>query len=128
MLAVGVDCTVTVTFSPGFIGLSGGLVLVTDDALGAVQTSGLEGKGQVKSVPVDGSNSGSRFRLACLSQVRSDAVAEKYLVSATDVRRETQKFQGGVCELFWYTVVAILCGRFFLGCGGVEPIPRHLCN
>ncbi len=91
MLAVGEDCTVTVTFSPGLIGLSGGLVLVTDDALGAVQTSGLEEKGQVKSVPVDGSNSGSRFRLARLSQVRSDAVAEK-LVSATDVRRETQKF------------------------------------
>jgi hypothetical protein len=46
MLAVGADCTVTVTFSPGFVGLSGGLVLVTDDALGVVQTSGLEGKGK----------------------------------------------------------------------------------
>jgi FG-GAP-like repeat len=45
-LAVGADCTVSVTFSPGFVGLTGGLVLVNDDALGGQQWSGLEGKGK----------------------------------------------------------------------------------
>ncbi len=45
-LPVGADCTVSVTFSPGFVGLSGGLVIVDDDALGAQQLSGLEGKGK----------------------------------------------------------------------------------
>jgi hypothetical protein len=45
-LAVGAHCTVTVTFTPTFVGLTGGLVLVTDDALGVVQTSGLQGIGK----------------------------------------------------------------------------------
>jgi hypothetical protein len=46
VLPVGSGCTVSVTFTPGFVGLSGGLVLVTDDALGVVQMGGLEGKGK----------------------------------------------------------------------------------
>jgi hypothetical protein len=45
-LAVGAHCTVTVTFSPTWVGLTGGGVAVTDDALGVVQSSWLEGKGQ----------------------------------------------------------------------------------
>jgi hypothetical protein len=45
-LAVGADCTVSVTFSPGFVGLTGGLVVVNDSALGGPQWSGLEGKGK----------------------------------------------------------------------------------
>jgi hypothetical protein len=46
VLPVGANCTVSVTFTPGFVGLSGGSVLVTDDALGVVQAGGLEGKGK----------------------------------------------------------------------------------
>jgi FG-GAP-like repeat len=45
-LPVGAHCTVTVTFSPTWVGLTGGGVAVTDDALGVVQSSWLEGKGQ----------------------------------------------------------------------------------
>jgi hypothetical protein len=46
VLAVGAYCTATVTFNPGFIGLSGGVFRVTDDALGVVQTGGFEGTGR----------------------------------------------------------------------------------
>jgi hypothetical protein len=45
-LGVGADCTVTVTFTPGFAGLTGGLVIVDDDALGSQQISGLVGVGK----------------------------------------------------------------------------------
>jgi FG-GAP-like repeat len=45
-LPVGAYCTLSVTFSPQFVGLTGGLVSVTDNALGVVQTAGLEGKGK----------------------------------------------------------------------------------
>jgi FG-GAP-like repeat len=45
-LPVGANCTVTVTFSPTFVGLTGGLVSVTDDALGVVQNGGLVGVGK----------------------------------------------------------------------------------
>ena len=44
-LAVGSSCTVTLTFTPGFVGLTGGFVVVTDDALGIVQTTSLQGRG-----------------------------------------------------------------------------------
>jgi len=45
-LPVGADCTVTVTFSPGFVGLTGGLVWVYDDAIGGQQYSELLGVGK----------------------------------------------------------------------------------
>lgn len=45
-LPVGGNCTITVTFTPAFVGLTGGSVNVNDDALGGQQTSGLEGKGK----------------------------------------------------------------------------------
>jgi hypothetical protein len=45
-LPVGAHCTVTVTFTPTFVGLTGGLVLVTDDALGRKQESWLVGMGK----------------------------------------------------------------------------------
>ncbi len=45
-LPVGEHCTVTVTFTPTFVGLTGGSVGVTDDALGVVQNGGLEGTGK----------------------------------------------------------------------------------
>jgi FG-GAP-like repeat len=45
-LAVGAHCTATVTFTPGFVGLSGGLFQVNDDALGIVQNGGFEGRGK----------------------------------------------------------------------------------
>jgi hypothetical protein len=44
-LAVGAHCTVTVTFTPTWVGLTGGWVAVTDDALGVVQDAWLVGKG-----------------------------------------------------------------------------------
>jgi hypothetical protein len=46
VLPVGADCIISVTFTPTFVGLTGGLVLVTDDALGGVQSGGLAGKGK----------------------------------------------------------------------------------
>jgi hypothetical protein len=46
ILQVGASCTFTVTFTPGFVGLTGGGVSVTDDALGIVQSAGLEGRGK----------------------------------------------------------------------------------
>jgi hypothetical protein len=45
-LAVGANCTITVTFTPTFVGVTGGGVAVTDDALGVVQGGGLEGTGK----------------------------------------------------------------------------------
>ena len=45
-LPVGADCTVTVTFTPTFVGLTGGSVIVRDDALGGQQLSGLSGIGK----------------------------------------------------------------------------------
>ena len=45
-LPVGGSCTVTVTFTPTFVGLTGGSVIVNDDALGVQQRSGLSGIGQ----------------------------------------------------------------------------------
>jgi hypothetical protein len=45
-LPVGADCTVTVTFTPGFVGLTGGLVWVYDDAIGTQQSSELIGVGK----------------------------------------------------------------------------------
>jgi hypothetical protein len=45
-LSVGADCTVTVTFSPGFVGPTGGLVSVNDDAIGSQQYSELLGVGK----------------------------------------------------------------------------------
>jgi hypothetical protein len=45
-LSIGEDCTITVTFTPTFQGLTGGLILATDDALGATQTSDLVGTGK----------------------------------------------------------------------------------
>ena len=45
-LPVGADCTVTVTFTPTFVGLTGGSVIVNDDALGVQQRSGLSGIGK----------------------------------------------------------------------------------
>lgn len=44
-LEVGTSCKVTITFTPGFQGLTGGSVVVTDDALGITQTSSLVGRG-----------------------------------------------------------------------------------
>jgi hypothetical protein len=45
-LAVGASCTIVVTFTPTFVGVTGGGVAVTDDALGVVQGGGLEGTGK----------------------------------------------------------------------------------
>src|SRR6202521_999345 len=45
-LPVGGSCTVTVAFTPGFVGLTGGEVIANDDALGSQQRSGLEGIGK----------------------------------------------------------------------------------
>ncbi len=45
-LQVGADCTFTVTFTPTFVGRAGGMVSVTDNALGSVQVGGLEGQGK----------------------------------------------------------------------------------
>lgn len=45
-LEVGQTCTATVTFSPVFKGLTGGIVQVTDDALGVVQNGSLTGRGK----------------------------------------------------------------------------------
>jgi hypothetical protein len=45
-LPVGRSCTVTVTFTPTFVGLTGGSVNVNDDALGVQQRSGLSGIGK----------------------------------------------------------------------------------
>lgn len=45
-LAVGGYCTTTVTFTPGFVGLTGGEFQVKDDALGIVQNGGFEGTGK----------------------------------------------------------------------------------
>ena len=45
-LPVGGSCTVTVAFTPGFVGLTGGEVIANDDALGSQQWSGLEGIGK----------------------------------------------------------------------------------
>jgi len=45
-LAVGAHCTATITFTPGFVGLSGGVFQVNDDALGVVQNGGFEGRGK----------------------------------------------------------------------------------
>jgi hypothetical protein len=45
-LPVGADCTVTVTFSPGFVGPTGGLVWIDDDAVGTQQYSELLGVGK----------------------------------------------------------------------------------
>ena len=42
-LRAGASCTFTVTFTPSFVGPTGGEVRVTDDALPVVQTSVLEG-------------------------------------------------------------------------------------
>jgi hypothetical protein len=45
-LPVGGNCTITVTFTPTFVGLTGGGVAVTDDALGIVQDAWFEGIGK----------------------------------------------------------------------------------
>jgi hypothetical protein len=45
-LQVGAGCTFTVTFTPGFVGLTGGGASVTDDALGIEQRAGLVGRGK----------------------------------------------------------------------------------
>ena len=45
-LPIGSDCTISVTFTPESTDLSGGLVLVTDDALGVRQSCGLVGRGK----------------------------------------------------------------------------------
>jgi hypothetical protein len=45
-LPVGANCTITVTFTPTFVGLTGGSVGVTDSALGVTQYGGLEGIGK----------------------------------------------------------------------------------
>ena len=45
-LEAGTSCTVTVTFTPTFVGLTGGLVIVTDDAPGAVHQMSLVGTGK----------------------------------------------------------------------------------
>jgi hypothetical protein len=45
-LPVSGSCTVTVTFTPTFVGLTGGSVNVNDDALGVQQRSGLSGIGK----------------------------------------------------------------------------------
>ncbi len=45
-LAVGASCTFTITFTPGFVGVTGGGASVTDDALGEVQIVSLVGRGQ----------------------------------------------------------------------------------
>jgi FG-GAP-like repeat len=45
-LDTGASCTITVTFTPGFVGVTGGIVAVTDDALGIDQQMGLVGTGK----------------------------------------------------------------------------------
>jgi hypothetical protein len=45
-LLVGADCTVSVTFTPTFVGLTGAAAVVYDDALGGMQYGGFEGRGK----------------------------------------------------------------------------------
>ncbi len=45
-LPVGASCHFTVTFTPGFVGLTGGSASVTDDALAGMQTASLVGRGK----------------------------------------------------------------------------------
>lgn len=45
-LPAGASCTFTETFTPGFKGLTGGAVIVTDDALGVKQNGFLDGVGK----------------------------------------------------------------------------------
>ena len=45
-LAVGAGCTISITFSPAFVGYTGGGVGVTDDALGVQQGAFLQGTGK----------------------------------------------------------------------------------
>lgn len=42
----GASCTVPVTFTPGFVGVTGGLITITDDALGTNPWISLVGTGK----------------------------------------------------------------------------------
>jgi hypothetical protein len=42
----GASCTITVTFTPGFVGVTGGLITITDDALGSNPWMSLVGTGK----------------------------------------------------------------------------------